>query len=143
MASLLPRASGTPKNLLVTEVPQAPRSLTLLLSEAPALTTVSQGISGCFLQLYLCFPSLFLPGLVCVRKPLSLFPVSLSFPPLPFYTVSLRTIVFLSNHSWSLGMASRCVTMWGGRQVCQSHFRTALKHQRITVNWWEWCLLAS
>lgn len=55
---------------------------TLLLSEAPVLTTFSQGSSGYFLQLYLCFPSLFLPALVCIRKPLSLFPVSLSFPPI-------------------------------------------------------------
>lgn len=29
---------------------------------------------------------------------LSLFPVSLSFPPIPIYPVTLRAIVFLSNH---------------------------------------------
>lgn len=46
-----------------------------------ALTTLSRGSQGGRL-LYLCFASLFLSELVCIRNPLSMFPVSLSFPPI-------------------------------------------------------------
>lgn len=113
------------------------------LAEAPALTALSPGPSGCFLPFYLCFPSLFLPGLVCVRKPLSLFPVSLPFPPIaiPHCGTEGRCFSF-SPHSrpweWPVGAGQS-----GGRQVGWGCLGTTLRHQNSPVTPRHGCLLVN
>ena len=77
-----PQTSGTPEGL-VTDLKRH-RSPVPLLRGHPALDHILPGVwwaaFSCSTFVFLVCSSLL--GLVCVRKPLSLFPVSLSFPPI-------------------------------------------------------------
>lgn len=92
-------------------MPPAQRNVALPTSQ----TTFSCGPGG-FLQFHLCFNSLFLPGIVCERNPLSQAScVSAVSSPLPFSSVALRAIVFLSNHNASPQEGQGGGRLQGGR----------------------------